>query len=180
MENSLLTIEHGKLINLQSLEALTGITYKTLKKRLTQNGVKPKKSSSKGSAYDPKVALPALYTNLSNASNDNTADLTTEKARLAKAQAEKTRLEAEKLMGTLVDKESWCNEWSSLLVEFKDKILSAPLKLVPKLKGKNSEETYAIITSHLKEVLNDLANDSKSKADEIQFEIDSSPDPEDS
>lgn len=177
MENNLLTIEHGKLINLHNLETLTGITYKTLKKRLAQKGIKPKKNSSKGSAYEPKEALLALYSSSSGGS-ENTGDLTTEKARLAKFQADKTKLEAEKLMGTLVDREIWCNEWGILLLEFKDKILAAPMKIVPKINGRNTDETYEIINNELKGILNELADDSKRKADEIQFEMDSPPDDE--
>lgn len=169
MEEKLLNVERGAMVNLQALEALTGITFKTLKKRLAAHKVKPKENSAKGNFYDPHEAFPALYKPADGLGS--ASDLATEQARLAKARTEKTQIETERMMGTLVDKDVWCKEWSVLLVEFKDKLLAAPLKLVTQLKGKTTEEMYEILVKNMKEILNDLADDSKAKADAIEFEL---------
>ena len=169
MENKLLNVVSGTLVNLQALESLTGITYKTLRKRLAVHKVKPKENTGKGNFYDPQEAFPALYVPVDGLGTPS--DLATEQARLAKARTEKTRIETEKMMGTLIDKDEWCKEWSLLLVEFKDKLMALPLKLVTQLNGKKPEVMYEILNKNMKEILNDLADDSKAKADAIELEL---------
>ena len=78
--------------NLKQLEDLTGITFKTLKKKLEAADVEPVKTSPKGNFYDSVQALKALYLNQST----EELDLQKERAKLAQAQTKKTILEAKK------------------------------------------------------------------------------------
>ena len=145
-----------RLQSLNNIELLTGITFKTLKKRLGAAGIQPKKNRGKAILYDPREALPALYQSAVSGSVD-VDDLSVERARLAKVQREKTEIEKQKMLGNLVDKQKFETEWSAFLVELKDRILALPLKLSSVLAGKDSEEIYVSLDVHLKEILNELA-----------------------
>lgn len=165
-----------RLLNLQEIEQLTGFTFKTIKKRLQSAGLKPVRKKGKATLYDTYELLPALYKKQSS----DAEQLTLERARLAKVQAEKVKVETSRLLGKLVDKEEWCKDWSAMIVDFKNKLLSLPLKVAPKLAGKRSDEIYALLQEHLIGEINDLAAESQKKADNIKLELDANASLEDS
>ena len=165
-----------RLLNLQQIEQLTGFTFKTIKKRLQSAGIKPKRKKGQATLYDTYELLPAIYQKQSS----DAEQLTVERARLAKVQAGKIKVETERLLGKLVDREEWCKDWSAMIIDFKNKLLSFPLKVTPQLVGKESDEIYAILQENLIGEINDLATESQKKADDIKLELDANASLEDS
>ena len=160
-------MEH-RLINLQKIEQLTGITFKTIKKRLQDSEVAPLRSEGKSLFYDSRVALPALYAQ----PRAEACDLTAERAKLARAQAEKATVETQKMLGNLVDKEEWCTAWASVFVQLKDRLLSIALKVSSRAANKTAEEVYAIIDAEVRETINELRRDAQKEAREIELAYD--------
>ena len=156
-----------RLLNLQGIEQLTGITFKTIKKRLDHFNVKPYKKRGSAILYDAFEALPALYKK-----PDSDLQLAVERAKLAQVQAEKIRVETDRLLGKLVNKEEWCEDWSAMLVDFKNKLLGLPLKVSPLLADKKTDEIYPILQDHLVGVINELAAESREKAQDIELRFD--------
>lgn len=151
------------LLNLQQVEHLTGITFKTLKKRIQAAGITPTQEKGTATIYDTRVLLPALFQRSSN----NVEQLSIERARLAKAQRERIEIEIERLKGKLVEKEEWYKDWYSMLVDFKNNLLSISLKVTPLVVGKSSDEIYNILRGQINGALDELAARTKEKSESI-------------
>ena len=147
-------LNHEKIstkISLADLEKLTGCTYKTLVKRLKD--LSPVEKASKALYYDSREALPLIY----QSNNSGTLDLTKEKARLAKVQADKIEFELEKLKGKSVDIEEWGEEWARMISAFKTNLRNMANKIAGAVTlCNNREENYALIKEAVDEALDEL------------------------
>ncbi len=135
--------------SLAQLEKLTQISFKTLVKRLAD--VEPIEVTAREKYYALREALPAIYKSW-------VLDLNKERARLAKYQADKVKLEVQEKKGQLVDAEKWLAEYSQKITGFKDKMLAIPLNLAGEVSlCSDVEENRMRLTSAVYEALNDLA-----------------------
>ena len=117
--------------NLRELEELTGASFKTLKKRLEKAGLEPVKTTPKGNFYNPQEALKAIYTE----QNSEELNLQEERAKLARAQTEKTQYEADKMKEKLICAEEVKTAWAKYINNVRSKFLLLPLKISKDLKG---------------------------------------------
>ena len=116
-------------LNLRELEELTGFTFKTLKKKLY--GIAPAKKDTHGNFYALKEILPSLYLT----KDDGSLNLSEERARLAKAQAEKTEYELGRMKEELLPANDIETLWVKYIVNVRSKLLLLPKKLAKELKG---------------------------------------------
>ncbi len=117
------------IMNLADLEVLTGKTFKTLKKRL--ENLEPVKVTPKGNFYDARQALPLLY----ESKKEGELDLSTERAKLANAQTEKTIIETDKLKEKYILVEDAYRDFSTVILNARAKLLLLPKKMAFDLKG---------------------------------------------
>lgn len=137
---------------LSELEKITRVSFKTLKKRL--EGLKPVRRQGLEIFYDLKQALPLIFA----PKNSDVFDLTRERARLAKVQADKIVIETERLRGSLVDVEAWHEEFSKFFVSLKDSLKNMGLRLADQLSQcKTREEAYVLVNRYTTETLEELA-----------------------
>jgi phage terminase Nu1 subunit (DNA packaging protein) len=137
---------------LADIERMTGITYKTLKKRL--ESLTPARKSGVELYYRLREVLPLLYA----AAEPDALDLTQQRARLAKAQADKTELEVLKMSKNLIDVDEWGKEFSQVLISIKDRLRNLALRIADNLSQcQNREEAYKLINTYVTEVLDDIA-----------------------
>lgn len=86
-------------------------------------------------------------------------NLNTERARLAKEQADKTTLENQKLRGELVDVDRVAQEWERIATAVKSKLLSLPTKAAPILQGNDSiPDIQDTLDNLIREALEELVN----------------------
>ncbi|NRA68634.1 MAG: hypothetical protein HRU19_29375 [Pseudobacteriovorax sp.] len=110
-------------VTITELEKLTGITFKTLKKRLEDTPVS--RTTNKEVYFDSKVALQAIFNNESK----ETLKLDQERAKLAHIQTKKLELEYQKMQGTLVDANEIIEEFGKRMLAMKAKFLKIPVRL---------------------------------------------------
>lgn len=94
---------------------------------------------------------------------DNTGtryDYETERARLTKAQADKTELEAKELRGEMIRAEHVIEAWARMLGAMRARLLSLPQKVAPRARGAMSDEEAAtLIEAEVLEALQELSDD---------------------
>ena len=84
----------------------------------------------------------------------------TERARLTKAQADKTELESQELRGEMVRVEEVIDEWHRQTGAAKSRCLSIPSKAAPRARtAKSDEEAARIIEAEVLEALEELSDD---------------------
>jgi len=145
--------------SLAQLEELTGVTFKTLKKRLKE--VEPVRKVRNTSLYRGKDALPAIY----QVDSPEAWNLNKERAKLAAAQAKKAErdiaradIELAKLKEKLVDVEIFEAEYSKIITAFKDKVLSIPAKVCKTVtKCTDEPQNYKTLTDACYETLSELS-----------------------
>ena len=87
-------------------------------------------------------------------------DYEQERARLTKAQADRTELEARELMGEMVRVEVISAEWARMLGAMRQRLLSIPTKSAPRARGAASDvEAAAILELQIIEALEELSDD---------------------
>jgi hypothetical protein len=142
----------SSILNLKDLEVLTGKTFKTLKKRL--ENLDPVKVTPKGNFYDARHALPLLY----EAKQNGDLDLSSERAKLANAQTEKTIVETEKLKERYVPVEEVERQWSAVILNARSKLLLLPKKMAFDLKGITDVEVIEErLETYIYDALTDLS-----------------------
>ncbi len=138
----------------KTLEDLTGCSFKTIKKKLSSVGISPVKVSQKGTFYDSGEALRAIYAGQAQ----EELNLQEERAKLAKAQTEKTQYETEKLKKNLVSAEDVVSEWSKYINNVRSKLLLLPTKMSKDLKGiTEAKDIERILEDAIYECLTDLS-----------------------
>lgn len=87
-------------------------------------------------------------------------DYETERARLTKAQADKTELEARELRGEMVMAEHVIESWSRMLGAVRARLLSLPSKVGPRARAAaGDEEAARVIEAEVLEALEELSGD---------------------
>lgn len=87
-------------------------------------------------------------------------DYEQERARLTKAQADKTELEASELRGLTVRTEWVTDEWGRMLGNLRQRLLALPTKAAPRARGALSDaEAAALIEADVIEALQELSTD---------------------
>ncbi len=143
------TLSETQKASLAQLEKLTQISFKTLVKRLAD--VEPIEVTAREKYYPLGEALRVVY-------KPSLLDLNKERARLAKYQGDKVKLEVQEMKGMLIDSEKWLADYSQKITGFKDKMLALPLKLAGEVSiCSDVEENRMRLTSAVYEALNDLA-----------------------
>ena len=101
-----------------------------------------------------------LMSELGVAQDGQAYDYDAERARLTKAQADKTELEAAELAGALVRVDDVESEWARLLGAARSRLLSLPTKAAPRARvAVNDEEAQAVIEAEVLEALQELSDD---------------------
>lgn len=120
-------------VTLNQLSTLTGMTYRTLKKKLAD--VDPAEDEEGNTLlYRPAEVLPVIYgvVNAEGAeiqAETKSYDIWKERARLAKFQADKAEIEVNTLRGNLIPAEQIEVSWSKMVSAFRSRILGIPAKL---------------------------------------------------
>lgn len=132
---------------------LTGSSWRTVKKRLDEAGLKPNDQD----AYPSDVALGAFYG--ADKGEDDGPQLTAEKARLAAAQAEKYELENAVKRGELLPRTEVQPAWSSFVVATRSRLMAIAPGIAPLLSiTMEPGGCQDIVESAVYEALSDLAN----------------------
>lgn len=147
--------------SLTQLEELTGVTFKTLKKRL--KNVEPVRKVRNTLLYESRDAMPAIY----QVDSPDAWNLNKERAKLAAAQAKKAErdikradIEIAKLRGQLVNIQEFEAEYSRILTAFKDKVLAIPAKVCKVVTKCNEEpQNYKTLTDACYETLSELSQE---------------------
>ena len=110
-------IKHNTLLSMADLERLTGVTYKPIQKRLSD--LEPKKIDGLKKMYCSKEALPLVL----RVNNQAVIDLSTERAKLARAQTEKIEIDIKKQLAKLVDKDEFMEDFQKSFASLKEGLL---------------------------------------------------------
>ena len=87
-------------------------------------------------------------------------DYEKERARLTKAQADRTELEANELRGMMVRADWISEEWARTLGAMRMRLLSMPTKAAPRVRGAMTDESAAkMIEAEVLEALGELSDD---------------------
>jgi len=142
--------------NYQDLSELTGITFKTLKKRLS--GLKPNREG-KSLLFNSHEALPLIFK--CNKCSGKGLDLSQERARLAREQADRLELQNAERRRELVQVSDMEKNWARVgVVAIKSRALALPSKFAPELAGvSNYKEVKEILNGAIRELLQELVDD---------------------
>ena len=163
-----------KLLSVSQLSELTGKARKTITDRLEGIAVTP--GPRGGHLYDPRVALERIYI-VDIASED--LDLTVERSRLTKLQADKAELELKKLRGEVVVIEDVAAAVGTEYSRVRSRLLSISSKLAQPL---SNETNPALVKDEIDrevfEALEELSADTNVEGlthDSSNSEIESDP-----
>lgn len=90
--------------------------------------------------------------------NGEAGDLASEKARLTRAQADKTEIEIAKLRGDLVSLADAECGWSALVGAFRAKMLTLPPRAATTVLNKSEKDAERLLTDMVSEALAELSN----------------------
>jgi phage terminase Nu1 subunit (DNA packaging protein) len=103
--------------------------------------------------------LKKLKNKASAVTTEGVLDFHEEKARLTKMQADKAEMEVREMSGELVRVDDVLQDWESILMDCKGKLLSIPSKLATLVTDiENPAEAQNLIEDHIREALEELAN----------------------
>ena len=143
------------LVNMDNLTNLTGITRRTIQKRLID--IIPVVEKGRGHWYESKEVLPILL-GLQKAGEDKKT-LESERTRLASAQATKTELEVEVIKGNLIPADHVKEVVDTMLSSFRSKLLSLPTKAAHAvLPLADHAEAESVLRDYVYEALQELAD----------------------
>lgn len=139
---------------------LTGITVKGIQ-ALARSADPPPKGAGGHPARDFGEWLKRRHLRgLGVADDGKVYDYETERARLTKAQADKTELEAKELRGEMVRADEVIEEWGRMLGAARSRLLSLPTKIAPLARAAAGDEVAArLIETEILEALAELSDD---------------------
>jgi phage terminase Nu1 subunit (DNA packaging protein) len=149
------------VLNQDQAAEVVGLTARRLR-QLEEEGTGPARTAA--GLYDARELGQWLkrrvMSELGVADDGVAYDYEAERARLTKAQADKTELEAAELAGHLVRVEDVETEWSRMLGAVRARLLSLPTKAAPRARvAVNDEEAAALIEAEVAEALQELSTD---------------------
>ena len=145
----------GRRISYNGLTELTGMTYRTVKKRLAAAGVDSVGKEGNALLFDSADALPALFV-----VSEQDSTLEAERLRLTKEQADAQELKNAVARGELLDGDEVEQEWQSMIAASRAKMLTIPTKVAadyPLVEERPRVE--AMVKGYLYEALDELAAD---------------------
>ena len=146
-----------KQVSGAELSALTGKAWRTCKRRLDAAGVTPLEKRGAADLFDSVVALSAIYATDTPAEG---LDLTSERARLACAQADLAQLDLAEQRGELVRAADVLKQWQTTFASVRARLLLIPSRLAARAyAGATLAEVEAVITAGIHEALIELAAD---------------------
>ncbi len=141
------------LKSVTEISEITGKDRRTIKKRLEK--IQPIIEGT-SHLYETKDVLEIIFCGSSN--NESSSNLIEEKTRLTKAQADKAELEAEALKGTLIHIDDVLKTWSTMIINFRARLLALPHNITHKLINKQEYyEIESILKNEIYEALTELA-----------------------
>lgn len=140
---------------------VVGLTARRLR-QLADEGNGPAQTS--GGQYEAREIgrwfKQRLLAELGVAQDGQVYNFEAERARLTKAQADKTELEAAELAGHLARVEDVETEWGRMFGAMRARLLSLPTKAAPRARvALNDEEAAAVIEAEVLEALQELSSD---------------------
>lgn len=137
----------------EEMSNMTGKTYRTIRKKIS--GLEPIRKEGGRLYFDTTVALPMIYKD--NRQKEG-LDLQQERAKLAKEQRKKTRLQNEEIEGKLINAEEAKEEWTKYILNCRAKLLALPNKITPQVANQSSHsQIHNIIKKNVYDALNELA-----------------------
>lgn len=142
-------------LSLTELSDISGVATRTIRKRLAN--LPPVIDDGYKLSWNPRDALPLIFELGKATDGSNKLDLQQERARLAKAQTEKARLEVQILRGNVIPAEVVETVWSDMLSKFKAKTLALPSKAsMPAYSCESIEELERLLKDEVFDLLNEL------------------------
>ena len=143
-------------ISLRDLAELTGITKDTLSIRLRGLSARPGPRNS--NLYDSRDALRRIYASETGGGEDD-LDLSQERARLAKSQANITEMQEAELRNELVRASEVTTYWSAILSNARVQLLSLPKRVGHLVLGVPTlGEVENVILTEIETTLHELAD----------------------
>lgn len=124
----------------------------------------PVRREGRSVLYDVRAILNDLEATDSETSEE--LNLTEQRARLAREQADKTALENQKLRGDLVDIKEVKRGWMAIASIVRQRLLSMPRKLAPLLPGKTETEIEDEIDREVRLALDSIARSDRAAVNE--------------
>ena len=150
-------LTHNTLVSMADLERLTGVTFKPIQKRLAD--LEPDEMKGSKKLYCSKKALPLV---LRVGGSKEALDLSTERAKLARAQTEKIQMDMAKQMEKLVDKEEFMEDFEKSFASLKESLLQLGDSVAQEIVdtgGKDKDIISNIIEDRIHCFLEELENE---------------------
>jgi hypothetical protein len=128
-----------------------GISHRVLGKRLED--CEPCEIKGRSKLYKIAGVAPAIL----KMDKPDDLDLTQERARLAKAQADKTELQLEVENGNLLPVDEVESVWSDVTTAIRAKLLSLPTRISPQLQDLSQPEMESVMQEQIYEALEELS-----------------------
>lgn len=126
--------------------------------QLVAEGTIPKADKGKYNLQECSHGYVTFLQNREADNEDETHDAAVERARLLKAQADKTELEVKAMNGEMVPAEQVEMLWSSLVAAFRARMLALPIRLAHRVMSlKTYPEVEGCLREHVYEALDELS-----------------------
>lgn len=122
-----------KLVTISEVAELTGSTFRTVRRRLAEAGIEPQKRTPKSDLFASDLALRAVLIESAAADDGADLDLDEQRARLAKAQADRVEVENAVRAGELLELSDTFDGWTRLIAAARAKFIGLHMKLAPQL-----------------------------------------------
>lgn len=146
-------------VSLATLAKLFNLTERRIQ-QLARDGIIPK--PEKGGRYDLIGCVQGYVKYLQDRASGRTEiepqDTYVERARLLKAQADKTELEVKAMNGELIAADEVESLWSGLVASFRARLLALPVRCAHKVMSlKSYQEIESVLRAHVFEALSELS-----------------------
>lgn len=147
------------ILNKRKLADMFGVAEETITQWMKAGmPVKVARKGSRGNEYESADCIRWYVSRESG--GDGALDLTQERARLAKAQADKTELEAAELRGDMARYEDISSHWTRQTTACRLRMLVIPSKVAPRVRSASTDmDAASIIQSEICEALEELSGD---------------------
>jgi phage terminase Nu1 subunit (DNA packaging protein) len=147
------------IVNKRQLASVFGVSEETITQWMKAGmPVRTQRKGTRGNEYETADCIRWYVAR--DSGGDRALDLTQERARLAKAQADKTELEAAELRGDLARYEDISSHWTRQSTACKSRLLVIPSKVAPRVRAAATDmDAASIIQSEICEALEELSGD---------------------
>ena len=145
------------IVNKRGLADAFGVSEETITQ--WQKAGMPIQTARKGTMGNEYELAPCIrWYALRESGGDGALDLNQERARLAKAQADKTELEAAELKGEMVRYEELSAHWAARGSAMRSRLLTLPTKIAPRARvAENDQAASALIEAEIIEALTEIS-----------------------